>query len=180
MIDKAKWQVMATYDALYKGQPIKADLTSLQAIAPESCFFAPLPSCEFIMSKMKLEKGIFWLAGGSTGLGQEGLKGLGMKICAQILWAIENKDYHFFKDLARLCEHGPFGRNLRSWLISIHCRPSLDKQEHFFTARELCEKAIKSGMVKEISERDMRRICAQLGIRILRPRNKRKNAADFK
>jgi hypothetical protein len=77
MIDKAKWQVMATYDALYKGQPIKADLTSLQAIAPEPCFFAPLPSCEFIMSKMKLEKGIFWLAGGSTGLGQEGLKGLG-------------------------------------------------------------------------------------------------------
>jgi hypothetical protein len=69
----------------------------------------------------------------------EGLKGLGMKICAQILWAIENKDYHFFKDLARLCEHGPFGWNLRSWLISIHCRPSLDKQEHFFTARELCE-----------------------------------------
>jgi hypothetical protein len=103
---------------------------------------------------------------------------LGLDICERILWAIENEDGYFFKDLARLCETPSKPNiNLRYWLILTHWRLNKGiqtgrEQDSYFTACQLCEKAFKRGFKHgqdgKIPERRMHEICCQLGIRLLR------------
>lgn len=95
------------------------------------------------------------------------------ELCGHLLLAIESKNGAFFKDLARLCEYGKGNLNLRGWLVVVHFNwiGNTVQQDEFFTADELCKMAVERRIVKEITERDMRRICKEIGIKI-KPRRK--------
>src|ERR1035437_10418177 len=116
---------------------------------------------------------------------EKNAKGLGMDICERMLWAIENKDGDFFRDLARLCETPQqlFPHiSLRAWLIYAHwdlagVMPPGRKQDHYFTAHQLCDMAFKRGIFakrEHIDERRMHEICDQLGIKLLRSKGWKK------
>ena len=101
-----------------------------------------------------------------------------------LVWAIENKDGSFFRELAQLCENPPQEDNLRSWLIAMHWdfKTGLrnEKQVQFYTCRQLCDLAVQRGIVKEISDRYMHQVCKELGVKF-RPdrRGRKRNSEKF-
>ena len=100
-------------------------------------------------------------------------KTLGFDVCERILWAIQNRNGYFFKDLARLCEN-PFPEkiSLKRWLILMHwdiCNGSRAgrEQDHYFEVSELCRLAKQRGTqnAESLNDRRMREICSVLGIK---------------
>jgi hypothetical protein len=97
---------------------------------------------------------------------------LAQTFCERILWAIENKNGFFFKDLARFCETPiPKDINLRTWLLILHRMLWQDlKQgqtpEKYYIPRELRKKAIARGVTTEHqTERYLRQVCSDFAQR---------------
>ncbi|MGH7952348.1 MAG: hypothetical protein ACREFE_10570 [Limisphaerales bacterium] len=95
-------------------------------------------------------------------------------ICERILWAIENRDGYFFRDLARLCENPKDDIGLRSWLLikdQIMWQELKKGQEPdcYYSSSELKKEAVNRGvMTEQQTERYLRQVCDEIGVRILR------------
>lgn len=105
---------------------------------------------------------------------------IGLGVIGRVIEAARNKQADFFKDIVRLCETPrPADISLRSWLIYTHwdlnkVKAGICKQDWFYTAKELCERAKARLGVTGIDQRRMHEICGQLGIELKRQKGWKK------
>jgi hypothetical protein len=106
-------------------------------------------------------------------------KELGESIVCHLLWAMQQRDGKFFRDLADMCESGHDRDPLREWLIHVHFKGGgglvTGKQDHTYTTKEILAMmdiykknsgtSIISGSYDSM-RKAVERACRELGIKL--------------